>query len=139
MILLSKTGQAIPVGPHPEVHLNETGRHGEALAADWLEGRGIRVLERNWRHGRYEIDIVAREGGTVAFVEVKTRRLGPGGSPAAAVDSRKRARLAIAAAAWIRQNSRECVEFRFDILEVLNVPGRAPLVEWTRDAFHADG
>jgi putative endonuclease len=119
--------------------LSDTGRRGEAHAAAWLERRGIRVLEKNWRHGRYEIDIVAREGETIAFVEVKTRRSGPGGSPAAAVDHRKRARLALAAAAWIRQHPRVCAEFRFDILEVVNAAGQPPLVELRRDAFHADG
>jgi putative endonuclease len=105
----------------------------------WLERRGVRVIERNWRNGRHEIDIIAREEGVVAFIEVKTRRLGPGGSPAAAVDARKRAGLALAAGAWISRHPRESVEFRFDILEVVNAPGREPLVEWRRDAFHADG
>ncbi|MEJ2547146.1 MAG: YraN family protein [Gemmatimonadota bacterium] len=119
--------------------MNPTGRQGETLAAAWLEARGIRVLDRNWRHGRYEIDIIARDSGTIAFVEVKTRRLGPGGAPAAAVNSRKRARLNRAAAAWIHGHPRESGPFRFDILEVVNAPGRAPLVEWTRDAFQADG
>jgi putative endonuclease len=119
--------------------LNPTGRQGERLAAAWLEARGIRILDRNWRHGRYEIDIIVRESDVVAFVEVKTRRLGPGGAPAAAVNARKRARLTRAAAAWIRGHPRESGSFRFDILEVVNAPGRAPLVEWTRDAFQADG
>lgn len=124
---------------HSRAPLNETGRQGENLAAAWLEARGVRVLERNWRHGRFEIDIVAREGDTISFVEVKTRRLGPGGPPAAAVDARKRGRLSRAAAAWIRAHPRESAEFRFDIIEVVNAPGRIPLIDWRRDAFQADG
>jgi Holliday junction resolvase-like predicted endonuclease len=55
------------------------------------------------------------------------------------VDSRKRARLAGAAAAWIHRHPRECAEFRFDILEVLNAAGQPPMIELRRDAFQADG
>ena len=118
--------------------MNDSGRAGEELAARWLARHGMLVLDRNWRHGRNEIDIVARDGPTIAFVEVKTRRLGPGGSPAAAVTAAKRRRLSHAAAAWIATRPDEGREFRFDIVEVTNAPGGLPLVEHWPDAFRTD-
>jgi putative endonuclease len=118
--------------------MNDTGRAGEDLAARWLEAQGMRVLCRNFRHRRNEIDLVVRDGQTVAFVEVKTRRLGPGGAPAAAVGPAKRRRIASAAAAWIVARPGEGREFRFDVIEVTNAPGRAPLVEHWPDAFRIE-
>ena len=54
-------------------HNAELGRHGEQLAVDHLEARGMQVLDRNWRCRLGEIDIVARDGGETVFIEVKTR------------------------------------------------------------------
>ncbi len=98
---------------------------GEESAAHWLERHGMRVLDRNWRQGRNEIDLIVRDGSTIAFVEVKTRRLGPGGTPATAVHAAKRRRLIRAAAAWIAGHPGAGREFRFDLMEITNVPGGA--------------
>ncbi len=119
--------------------MTSTGRRGEEIAASWLAARGLRVLARNWRAGREEIDIVAGEGRTVAFVEVKTRRLGPGGRPAEAVDRRKRRALVRAAAAWIAAHPGTGAAFRFDVVEVTLAAGGPPLVDHWPDAFTADG
>ncbi|MBL7728247.1 MAG: YraN family protein, partial [Dinghuibacter sp.] len=51
----------------------ETGAKGERLAAMWLEANGFTIVERNWRHGRYEIDLLAHRDGILHVVEVKTR------------------------------------------------------------------
>ncbi|MDT8435965.1 MAG: YraN family protein [Gemmatimonadota bacterium] len=118
--------------------MESTGARGEAIVAAWLERRGIRVVARNWRAGRGEIDLVVRDGRTVAFVEVKTRRLGPGGRPADAVDRRKRRHLVAAAGAWIAGHPGTGGEFRFDVAEVVVAPGGRPLVEHWPDAFRAD-
>ena len=118
--------------------MNETGKAGEELAARWLERNGMRLLHRNWRQGRNEIDLVMRHRQTIAFVEVKTRRLGPGGTPAAAVTAAKRRRLARAAAAWIVSHPETGREFRFDIVEVTIAAGRPPLVEHWPDAFRTE-
>ena len=115
--------------------MNDTGRAGEELAARWVEENGMRVLDRNWRQGRNEIDLIVRDGLTIAFVEVKTRRLGPGGNPAAAVNASKRRKLACAAAAWIATRPGEGREFRFDIVGVTIAPGGVPLIEHWPDAF----
>ena len=53
---------------------NELGSWGEELAADYLQGKGYTILERDWHSGHRDIDIIALDGETVVFVEVKTRR-----------------------------------------------------------------
>ena len=70
------------------------GSEGERAAAEFLEARGYRILERNYRTRLGEIDLVADEGGTLVFVEVKVRRNDRFGGPAAAITSAKQARIA---------------------------------------------
>src|SRR5262245_50338456 len=94
------------------------GRLGEQIAARYLEARGFEILERNLRSRLGEIDLVARDGATLVFVEVKTRRGHPADPPQAGVDARKRTRLArlaldYLARAWLRDLS--C---RFDVVAV---------------------
>ncbi len=72
----------------------ELGRRGEAIAARYLAGRGFRILQHRFRTRGGEIDLVAEEGETLAFIEVKTRSSAACGRPAEAVDRRKQARLA---------------------------------------------
>ena len=118
--------------------MGSTGRIGEEIAAAWLGRRGLRVIARNWRAGRGEIDIVASEGRTIVFVEVKTRRLGPGGRPGEAVDRRKRRVLTRAAGAWIAAHPGTGGAFRFDVVEVTLAAGGPPLVDHWPDAFATD-
>jgi putative endonuclease len=92
------------------------GLEGEARAARLLESRGYRVLARNARADRVELDLVAQRGDTLAFVEVKTRRGCGFGAPAEAVDWRKRQRLVRGAAAWLRANGRSATRVRFDVI-----------------------
>lgn len=66
-----------------------TGCLGEGIAAAWLPAKGFEILERNWRSGRYEIDIVASRQGKLHFIEVKTRRNDRYGLPEAQVGLRK--------------------------------------------------
>lgn len=66
------------------MHLR-TGAEGEQAACQWLDQRGYRIEARNWRHGRLEVDIVARHGRTLVIVEVKTRRSDRYDGPADAV------------------------------------------------------
>ncbi|MDP4151274.1 MAG: YraN family protein [Bacteroidota bacterium] len=80
---------------------HEIGRKGEELAALWLAGRGFQILARNWRHGRYEVDIIARLGGTCHFIEVKTGRTRKYGYPEERVGRKKIRDLMKAGAAWL--------------------------------------
>lgn len=92
------------------------GAFGETLAAHHLEQRGYRILARNVRAGGVELDLVVARAGTVAFVEVKTRRHGGHGSPVLAVDGRKQARIARGAAAWLRESALRYRRVRFDVV-----------------------
>lgn len=68
---------------------NDTGKHGEELAAKWLIERGYELLHRNWRHSHYEIDIVATKGKFLHFIEVKTLNSNFFGHPEASVTKAK--------------------------------------------------
>jgi putative endonuclease len=82
------------------------GALGERLAAEHLVRRGFRILERNYRTRWGELDIVAFDGRILAFCEVKTRRLGPGGAtPFEALRGAKRGRVRKMAGAWMRARS----------------------------------
>lgn len=106
---------------------NDFGARAERLAAAYLERNGWTILERNWRFGRREIDLVARRGCTIAFVEVKARASATHGHPLESIDWRKRRDLGIAASGWIERFGRPSWEYRFDAVHIIaRVPcGRA--------------
>lgn len=95
---------------------NELGTEGERRAADHLAARGYRIVGRNVRAGGVEMDLIARRGDLVVFVEVKTRRSGGHGTGEDAVDARKRARLVCGATAWMHQQPRGIRRARFDVM-----------------------
>lgn len=99
----------------------ETGKTGERLAAQYLKRNGYRILAKNYRAHRHEIDIVAREKstGAVVFVEVKTRTPGSFGRPADAVNADKKRFLRLAAQSWLLENGGTEQPARFDVIEVL--------------------
>lgn len=92
------------------------GREGEARAARYLEHHGYRIVARNARAGGVELDLVARRGGTLVFVEVKTRRGSHFGLPEEAVDARKQARLVRGARAWLHTHRARAQRVRFDVV-----------------------
>lgn len=67
----------------------DLGKKGEELAAGWLAAKGFTILQRNWRHGRYEIDIIASHSGILHIIEVKSRRSISYGRPEESVNRRK--------------------------------------------------
>jgi putative endonuclease len=97
------------------VNRAERGRAGEDAAAALLEAHGYRIVGRNVRLPGGEIDIIARDGETVVFVEVKARATGTFGSAAGAVDARKRAKLRATAADWL-QIAAPRARARFDVV-----------------------
>lgn len=110
---------------------------GEDIAAAYLTARGFAILNRNWRAGRAELDIIAREGDIVAFVEVKTRRGGPQ-EPLEAISREKKRRIRRAAAAWIAENPGVGREFRFDAIGVRLDVGGIAIVDHVRQAFYGE-
>lgn len=112
----------------------ELGRRGESLAAWHLQRCGWRILERNWRFHKKEIDLVARRGSVVAFVEVKTRRIGALGHPLESITASKRRDLAIAARGWISLRGRPGESYRFDAVAVTR-DGTGTRVEHVESAW----
>ena len=102
------------------------GKRGERLAAWYLFFHGCRILERNYRYGRWEIDIVARERrtGVLVFAEVKTRSNTSFGRPADAVTAQKQLFLTRAAQGYLKIRRDPDAITRFDVVEVYTRPLR---------------
>ena len=96
----------------------EVGAKGEGVAATFLQRQGMDVLERNYRHGHGEIDIVARDGTTLVFVEVKTATTDQFGPPEGWVDPRKQRQVAKIAEAYLQRHRISDVDCRFDVVAV---------------------
>jgi putative endonuclease len=111
--------------------MNRRGASAENLAAAFLERRGLTILERNYRCRLGELDIVARSGALLVFVEVRARRSEAFGGAAGSITAAKRRRIVAAARHYLaaRRVDRPC---RFD---VVLVRGEEQQVEWLTDAF----
>jgi len=110
---------------------------GERLAERFLTERGYVILARNWRSGRYELDLITCLDEIVAFVEVKTRRSGvqePGDTLGAA----QRRRIRRAAEVWIHTHPGIGREFRFDLVSVGLERGFPPRIRHFPEAFFGD-
>ena len=102
------------------------GRSGEDAAVSFYEDAGF-VVERNFRVGRWEIDLVACKPGLVVFCEVKTRTSDRWGLPQEAVSRPKQLRIRQVAAGWLAKHHPGSVEVRFDVVSVLAVGGELEL------------
>lgn len=96
----------------------ETGQKTERLACRYLRRKGYRLLERNYRSGRHELDLVMRDGETTVFVEVKARSSTAFGQPAEFVTAAKRRFLLLAAETYLMENRLTDLPARFDVIEV---------------------
>lgn len=112
---------------------NDFGKLGEEIAANYLEGKGYEIVERNWRNTHKEIDIIAKDGETLVMVEVKTRQTDEYGNPDTAVTKKKQRLLIAAANAYLFKNKLD-VETRFDIISIIFKDGE-PVIEHIEDAF----
>lgn len=93
------------------------GAAGEQMAEEWLAGEGFTVVARNWRSGRYELDIVALRADTIHFVEVKTRDADSWESPEDALTAAKRRNFRLAVQAWLATNPTD-LEPQMDLIAV---------------------
>jgi putative endonuclease len=100
----------------------EVGRRGEQVAVRYLKSRGYRILERNYRWNRAEIDVIALDGEVLVFVEVKTRGGEEFGTPARAVDRRKQNQIARVAAHYLQERRLGGTDCRFDVLALMEAP-----------------
>jgi putative endonuclease len=115
------------------------GRLGEAAAEAFLVARGFRVLARNHRTRRGEVDLVCQDGDVLCFVEVRAREVGSPVLPEESVDRRKARRVVAAATDWAMRNGGLERAIRFDVVAVELAEGRSPLVRHIPAAFDADG
>jgi len=113
----------------------ELGKKGEELAVAFLIKKGFRILERNWRFGRHEIDIIARDGNFIVIAEVKTRSSNYFTEPETAVTREKQRSLVRSANAYVRYH-RLRGEVRFDVLAILVLP-ESEQINHIADAFYA--
>lgn len=135
---LRKWLDALPEWPGPSSA--SLGRRGERAAARLLARRGMKIVAHGARDRLGEIDLVAVDGQTVVFVEVKTRASHDAGHPAEAVDAHKQAQLTRLALAWLKRNRLLDRPARFDVVAVTWSAGqRRPHVEHFADAFPAAG
>ena len=109
------------------------GEEAEELAANFLAGQGLEILARNYRTRLGEVDLVARDGATLVFVEVRLRSWGAFGGAAGSVDGRKQRRIVAAARHYLSRLRAE-PPCRFDVLTIQGPQG-APA--WIRGAFDA--
>ncbi len=113
-----------------------TGNYGEKVAAAWLRSQGCVILARNFRSIRKgEVDIVARDGKLLLFIEVKTRRKGAKIRGFDAVNKTKQALIERGANAWLKRLRTRDIPWRFDVIEVTVEDGKKPAVNHIRDAF----
>lgn len=113
---------------------NRFGLVGERVAERWLLARGWRVLQRRYRNGHRDIDLIAERDGLVAFVEVKARSGDQFGDPVEAVNWKKRNELARSAMTWIDRHGKPGEQYRFDVIGVL-VTGVRVRVRHVENAF----
>lgn len=145
----SREGEALRSGEAPAVPLSfeeipggslrtlqkvRSGRIGEDIACALLAENSLLVLDRNVRYPDGEIDIVAVDGATTVFVEVKRRRDGALGTPAEAVTRMKRARILKAARRWLAAHPARAGSVRFDVVAIQD---DRLAVDWLRGVFDA--
>ncbi len=95
-----------------------TGQQGEAIAATFLSEKGYELLESNWRYKRAEVDIIAKDGKILVFIEVKTRSTDYFGAPEAFITDKKKRLLSDAASAYMEEIGHDW-EIRFDYVSVI--------------------
>jgi putative endonuclease len=110
------------------------GRLGEQLAEDFLIAKGYTILHRNWRHLRYEIDIVALKNEIPHFVEVKTRSSQEFGQPEESVNKKKIRSLLQAADEFLFRNQ-QYNNFQIDILSITIFPQQEPQYFFIEDIY----
>lgn len=116
-----------------KVAMIRAGTRAEDLCAELMRRAGLQVLARNWRCRHGEIDLIARDGGTLVFAEVRLRRDARYGGAAESITAAKRARLVAAARLYLAGKPEQDCRFDVLLLDALDA-GR---VRWLRDAFGA--
>jgi len=113
---------------------NLLGERGETIAYDYLLQKGYKIVERNWRHRKAEIDLIAWDDKTLVFIEVKTRSNELFGKPEVSVDDKKEILVIAAAQAYMESIDYEWA-IRFDIISIVVHNAAAARIQHFEDAF----
>ena len=111
---------------------NELGKWGETLAAEFVEKQGYEILERDWKSGHHDLDIIARDEDTLVIIEVKTRRNRLFGDPEEAIDYKKRLSLQSAINHYVKSH-RIKIPVRFDVISIVGMIGSTPEIDHIKD------
>ena len=111
--------------------MNEAGRNAELAALDFLLGRGLRLLQSNYRCRFGEIDLIMQDGREIVFVEVRQRSSGLFGGAAASISSHKRQKLVLAARHFLAEHGEQACRFDAMLLDSSDQAG----FEWIKNAF----
>lgn len=121
-------------GSQREDDRGRVGTFGESVAVRALKNAGYKILDINYRCKLGEIDVIAREGGTLVFVEVKARRSNRFGNPKMAVTQKKQRKVSMVALEYLKRNGISDEKARFDVVAV-SLRSSQPDVEIIRNAF----
>jgi putative endonuclease len=122
------------IKPHEMAEHNELGKSGEEVALDYLGKKGFSILEKNWRHNKDEVDLIAKHKDYLVIIEVKTRSTLYFGEPQIFVNKKKQDFMIRAANAYIHKNDID-LETRFDIISVI-LSGNKVSIKHIEDAFY---
>lgn len=111
------------------------GQHGEQMAVQFLQGQGYRIAQQNYRCRVGEVDIIAWDGTTLVFVEVKTKGQTAFGAPQAMVDTRKQQKIVHVAMVYVQEQRLRDLTLRFDVVAITMLPGTPPTVTHVPSAF----
>jgi len=113
----------------------QLGYEGESLAEQYLKTHGYRILQKNFTVKGGEIDLIAKDGEYLVFVEVKSRSREDYGSVLERVDKKKQQRILYAAKVYLTRKGNLETLCRFDVVTILNQPDGSKNIELIRDAF----
>ena len=115
---------------------SKLGREGESLARNYLERKGYSYLTGNFKRAHGEIDLIMRDGGTLVFIEVKTRRNRRYGEPVESVGITKQKHIKYGARVYVKSHRIIDTPIRFDVVEILFLPSGEVKYRHTRNAFY---
>lgn len=115
--------------PEPRI-----GQQAEALAKNYLQQHGLKLLTQNYYCRRGEIDLIMQDEQSLVFVEVRYRRSSTFGSALESVDHRKQTKLIVTAEHYLQQNTSRFSSYRFDVVAITQ-DNNTPSITWVKDAF----
>ncbi len=119
---------------HNQRRKTSTGEEGEQLALEFLKKKKYQILERNYRFGKGEIDIIAKQGETLVFIEVKTQKHGDFGDPIYWINRRKQRQIGMIAKGYLYEKDIDEHDCRFDVITLTWEKG-AYVINHIEDAF----